>query len=148
MAELTNQQKKDFAKSLFIHESLTQEEIAARVGANRRTIARWIETERWKAIKASFTITREEQVKNLYNQLAALNDAIATREEGKRYATPAEADAIGKLAGAISKLETETGIAEIVTVSKGLLDFIRKIDVEKAKEISYYLDAFVKARIA
>jgi DNA-binding transcriptional regulator LsrR (DeoR family) len=147
MTELTNTQKKDFAKALFLHENLTQEEIAERTGVTRRTVARWIEEGNWKGLKVSVTITREEQVRNLYNQLKAINDTITGRERDKRYATPAEADTITKLAGAIQKMEVETGIVEIVNVSKGLLEFIRKTDLEKAKELSCYLDAYIKEKI-
>jgi transcriptional regulator with XRE-family HTH domain len=148
MADLTAAQKKDFAKSLFLHESLTQDEIALRTGASRRTIQRWMEADNRKELKASVTITREEQVRNLYRQLAGLNDAIAKKEKGARYATASEADTISKLATAIQKMETDAGIADIVSVSKGLLNFIRKTDPEKAIEISYHIDAYIKEKIS
>jgi hypothetical protein len=45
-------------------------------------------------------------------------------------------------------METDIGIVEIVNVSKGLLDFVRKTDAEKAKELSYFLDAYIKEKIA
>ncbi|GAB6394607.1 MAG: helix-turn-helix transcriptional regulator [Bacteroidales bacterium] len=147
MTELSKQQKKDYARSLYVHEQLTQQEIADRVGAAAKTVSRWIQEGKWKDLKVSITITREEQIKNIYNQLKELNDEIASRE-GKRYPTPAESDTINKLAGAIQKMETDIGIVEIVNVSKGLLDFVRKTDVEKAKELSYFLDAYIKEKIA
>ena len=148
MADLTAAQKKDFAKSLFLHESLTQEEIAERTGVNRRTISRWMEGEDWKGLKVSVTITREQQIGHLYRQLENLNDSITQRDKNERHATPAEADTIGKLAAAIQKMETDTGVAEIVNVSKGLLYFVRKTDPQKAIELSYYLDAFIKERLS
>ena len=146
MTGLSNTQKKDYAKSLFLYEHLTQEEIAERTGVDRRTVARWMETENWKGMKVSITITREEQIKNLYNQLKDINEAISARKD-RRYATPAEADTIGKLAAAIEKMGTETGISQICNVSKGILAFIRKADPAKAMELSYYFDAYIKEKL-
>ena len=76
MAELTSRQKKDFAKSIYLGEDLTQEEIAERVGVKRQTVSRWIKEGNWERHKVSITITREEQLKNLYLQLSELNAAI------------------------------------------------------------------------
>jgi DNA-binding transcriptional regulator LsrR (DeoR family) len=144
--ELSNSQKKDYAKALFLHESLTRDEIAEKANVSRRTVGRWIETEKWKELKVSITITREEQVKNLYNQLKAVNDTISGRKE-QRYATTAEADTISKLATAIEKMESETGIAGIVGASRGLLDFVRRMDTDKARELSYFFDAYIKSKL-
>jgi hypothetical protein len=63
----------------------------------------------------------------------------------KRYATPAESDTITKLTGAIQKMEADIGIADIVNVSKGLLDFIHKTDMDKAKELRCFLDTYIIA---
>ena len=38
MTDLTNQQKREWAKVLYIREDLTQAEIAEKVGVSRRTI--------------------------------------------------------------------------------------------------------------
>ena len=42
MADLSNLQKKEWAKLLFTKENLTQQEIAERVGVSRVTINKWI----------------------------------------------------------------------------------------------------------
>ena len=98
-------------------------------------------------MKTSVSLTREEQLANLYRQVAEINKAIAGREEGERFATSKEADTINKLAAAIEKMEKETGIADIISVSKGILDWIRKTDIDKAKELSFYFDAYIKDRL-
>lgn len=63
MADLSNLQKKEWAKLLFTKENLTQQEIAERVGVSRVTINKWINSENWEHLKVSITITREEQLK-------------------------------------------------------------------------------------
>lgn len=136
-------QKKEFAKTLFLHENLTQQEISERVGVSRKTVNKWINDGQWESLKASITLTREEQLKNLYRQLAEINKAISERKES-RFASPSEADTITKLSNAISKLETDIGIADIIAVLKKLTAFVRKISLEKAKELVPLFDSFLK----
>jgi hypothetical protein len=106
-------------------------------------VSRWAQAENWDQLRVSITITREEQLRNLYRQLSAINQVIAERE-GQKYATPSEADTIGKLAAAINKMENDTGIADIVSVSKKFLTWIRKTDLPKAQEFVPWFDAFIK----
>lgn len=137
------QDKRDHAKLLFIHEQLSQKEIAARIKVSEVTISKWANLDSWDGLRVSITITKEEQLKNLYRQLAELNKVIAVRE-GNKYASVSEADTICKLAGAIDKMESDVGIADIVSVAKKFLTWLRKFDLMKAQEITPLFDAFVK----
>lgn len=141
------QEKKDFAKMLFLYENLTQKEIAKRANISQATISKWVTLEKWESHKVSITINKEEQLKNLYRQLAEINKAILSEEAGKRYATSAQADTITKLANAIGKMETDVGIADIVSVLKKLLCWLRKFDLAKAQEITPLIDAFIKENL-
>jgi len=148
MAEnITIKQKKDWAKMLYLKEHLTQVEIAERVGVSKVTINKWVKAEKWEELKVSVSITREEQLSNLYRQIAEINKAISAKEKGERFATSKEADIINKLAASIEKMEKEVGISDIISVSKAFLDWIRKSDAEKAKEMSYMFDSFIKERL-
>ncbi len=144
MAELTNTQKKEWAKSLYLRESMTQQELANRVGVSRVTISNWIKDGKWEEYKAGLTLTRQEQVANLYRQVAEINRAIAKHPEGERYATSKEADILGKLSSAISKMEQEVGIADKIAVLTGFIEWLRGIDVEKAKELVGIADTYIK----
>ena len=144
MAQLSSKQKKDWAKTIYLNEHLTQKEIAERVGISAKTMSKWIAAEKWETLKTSLTITREEQLANLYRQVAAINHAIASRDEKERFANSREADIINKLATAINKMETETGLAEVIGVCKKILTWLRPVDPAKAKELSYLLDSFIK----
>ena len=84
---------------LYLKEHLTQAEVAERVGVSKQTLCKWVKTEKWEELKTSVSLTREEQLANLYRQVAEINKAIAGREEGERFATSKEADTINKLAG-------------------------------------------------
>ena len=111
MADLTNAQKKEWAKTLYMRENLTQQEIAERVGVSRVTVSNWVRAGKWEEQKAGLTLTRQEQVANLYRQVAEINRAISARAEGERFPNSKEADILGKLSAAIRNMEQETGIA-------------------------------------
>lgn len=145
MAELTNQQKKEWAKTLYLKENLTQQEIAERVGVSRVSVSNWARTGKWEEQRTALTLTREEQVRALYRQVAEINRAIAARPEGQRFASSQEADVIGKLSKSIKQMETEVGIADIISVSTKFIEYLRPIDLEKAKEVTRLIDAFIKS---
>ena len=117
------QQKREWAKTLYLKENLTQQEIAERVGVSRITVNNWIGKNGWEMLKTSITITREEQLKSLYRQLAELNNAI-------------------------KKMETEVGLSDIISVFSDLLKWLRASDPTQAKEVTPLLDAFVKSKVS
>ena len=144
-AQVTNQQKNDCV-ILFDAKGATENKvIAEKVGVSRNTITRWAKDENWEMLRAAVTSTREEQIRNMYHQIAQINKSIAESES--KYATPAQADAINKLASAISKLEGDYGIADIISVSKQMLTWMRRKDAAKAVEMSEWFDEFIKEKL-
>ncbi len=87
------------------------------------------------------------KVANLYRQVAEINKAIAERPEGERFPSSKEADILGKLSAAIRNMEQEVGIADIISVLTGLIDWVRAADLEKAKEITRLADAYIKDKL-
>ena len=144
MADLTTQQKKGYARTLYLKDNLTQQEIADKVGVSRNTINRWIAAEKWEEMKVGMTLTREQQVASLHRQVAEINRVISEREEGKRYANAAEADTLNKLATAIKKMETDVGVADIIRVGLKFINWLRPFDLDKSKEFLRLWDAFIK----
>ena len=147
MADLTSKQKKEWAGMLYLKENLTQQEIADKVGVSRVTVNKWIKAEMWEQRKTGLTLTREEQIGLLYQQVAEINRNIKNREEGKRFATSKEADVLIKLSSAIKKMETESGIADIIGVGMRFIEFLRPVNLELAKDVTRMFDLFVKSSI-
>lgn len=142
---MKNKEKREWAKLLFLAENLTQAEIAIKVGVSKVSVNKWVKADKWEELKTSYTVTREQQLQRLYVQIAELNKVIAERDQ--KYPSPPEADAISKLANAIDKLERESSLADIISVSQKFLNWVRAIDLEKAKEMSGLFDAFIKDSI-
>lgn len=147
MADLTNAQKKEWAKTLYLRENLTQQEIAERVGVSRVTVSNWVRSGKWEEQKAGITLTRQEQVANLYRQVAEINRAISARADGERFPNSKEADILGKLSAAIRNMEQETGIADIISVLTGFVEWLRPLDLDKAKELTRLADAYIKDKL-
>lgn len=147
MAALNNSQKKQWAQTLYLRENLTQLEIAERVGVSRVTVSKWVRDGKWEEQKAGITLTRQEQVANLYRQVAEINRTIATRHEGERFPNSKEADILGKLSAAIRNMEQETGIADVISVLTSFIEWLRPLDLDKAKELTRLADAFIKDRL-
>lgn len=133
--------------SMYINENRTQAEIAEACGVSRQTIIRWAKVDHWEEHKASLTMTREEQIKNLQRQIVEINNNIIDREPGKRFATPAEADTIAKLTNSINKLETELGIHEIVSTAQRFIAWLRPVDLDLTKTFTGLFDKFIKSLI-
>ena len=144
MTELTNKQKKEWAKMIYMNEHLRQKEIAEKVGVSAKTLSQWVTREKWEEMRISVSATREEQSRNAMRQLAELNAEINSRPEGLRFASSKEADTILKLSRTISGLKEGVSVGDVINVSKGLLKHVRRIDPEKAKEISYYFESYIK----
>lgn len=142
---LTNSEKKEYAKLLFTRESLTQKEIAQRVGTSENTISNWVNAGKWETLRRSLMVTKDEQLSQLYRQLELLNIDI---ENAKGYPDSAQADVISKLTKAISQLETETNIGQIMEVCKELISYIQQDDLELAKELTVACQSFISAKLS
>lgn len=143
--ELDSKRKRELAKTLYLNSSLTQAEIAEKVGVSRISIVRW--AKEWEGLKLTFMQTRDARIQSTLQQLDELDRFIAGREEGMRFPTAKEADTRRKLTADLEALEQDASIREVVNVARGILDFIREKDVEKAKELSDYIDAYIKERM-
>lgn len=137
-------EKKEYAKLLFIKEGCDRKTAAQRAGVNEKTVGEWVRTEGWEAQRKSLLVTKEEELKNLLEQLAELNASIKKKPVGQRYANPAEADTQGKITSSIRKLVTDAGLTEVMEVITTLVTFCQKNFPEKMQVLIPIYDAFVK----
>lgn len=143
MATLTNEQKKELAKELYLQGNFTFAEIAEKVGSARQTISKWATQGKWDELKTYMTVGKEKVLKGFYGQLANIQEFIMSREPDKRIATSAEADRQIKLASAIRKLEDECGITGLIDAGIRFCNYMRTVDIDEAKKIAKYWDIFL-----
>lgn len=145
--ELKSEQKKMLAREIYLLGSYTYEEIAQKVGAQRQTISRWAKAGNWDDLKAGMSVTREEILKRMYQHLKNINEAIMAREPKLRQPDTKEADVMVKLSAAIKSMETDVGISDIISVGMRFGEWLRRVDLEKAKEYIKLWDLFLKEQI-
>jgi hypothetical protein len=144
-AEIAN--LKDYAKVLYTREKLTQEEVSAKTGVHVNTVKRWSVAGGWKKLQRNYTFSREEQIGYMMDELAELNGAIRIKTKGKRYADAKEGDVRFKLVRHIKDLESDASVVEAINASVGLLDFVAKVNLPKAREIGSFMDGYIKSRL-
>lgn len=152
MARLTKEQTrklKEHAKSLYLDHklSITNNEIATRVGITPKTLANWIEKEGWEKLKTGLATSKSQALIDFYAELDALNTIIKNREEGKQFADFKESQQRRQLIKDIKDFETETSIAQIYEVGTKLLDFIKPQNEEFFKQLLPFYDAFLRENL-
>lgn len=158
----TNAKRRDMAKILYTQAYQSVTEIAERlwttsddkgtarakaIHRGERLLRDWIKEGAWDDLRTSLSVTRDSNIKNLYQQLSTINNNIANRPPNERVATKEEADMLAKLANIISQLETEIGITEIVNTGMQFIDWIKNHDIGAAKEVCNYWDEFLKFKM-
>ena len=68
-----------------------------------------------------------------------MNSTKASRRVSRVHAIRRSAD--------LEALEQEASVRDIVNVSRGILDYVRAIDLEKAKILSDYFDSYIQERL-
>ncbi len=142
--KVTAPPKRELAQRLYVDNNYTQEEVASIIGVTRQTIIRWSKAYHWQELRAATSITPAEQIRQLRGQIAQINEAINQRPQGERWATPAEADSLNKLASAIQKLEKDVGIQDLISVAMRMTAWVNASDVEEAKRLSALFNAYIQ----
>lgn len=149
MAEnkISKTQQKEWAKELYIRGERTQKEIAATVGVAEKTIGRWVESEQWDKMRKTLLSTKQEQLHMLYDILDRLNKEGKKTLEDDDPDTNPNSDAIIKITNAIKKLETQTGIGEMIDTGTRFIKFVSIENLELAKEITHWFDLFIQDQL-
>lgn len=144
MADLTTQQKREYAKMLYLKGGLTQAEIAERAGLSRQTISAAIKKEKWDILKAETAMTDEEMLQQIRQQINEVKQEIDSRPPKERKYTPADLDGLRKLYKTMKELKGEATVADMISFGEKFIAYVRPIDIEFTKRFTDLYDAFIK----
>lgn len=138
-----NDNKRQVARTLFVHGKMTQKEIASKLEVTEQTISRWAKKDHWDDLKRNIISGKQEILRSLYAELEALQGGI-----GKgRYADSKTADIRRKLITDIRQLETQYSISEAIQIGMDFCDFLKIIDNDFAAKVTDYYRAFINEQL-
>ncbi len=132
------------AKLLYTQHDLTEDEIAGRTGTSVAQVRYWATEYNWPGVRRSLVISRHTQLGILYDILDAHTQYMKAQETAN---TTKDADLLLKYTAAISNLEGETSVSEIIDVATLFTTWLLKIDIDLCKTVTRQFDAFIKERL-
>jgi len=142
--EITTEQKKQWARLLYIYHEETIQGIAAIVDIDESEVRLWVNDNKWTDVKRSNLTSKENQLQTMYSMLEKATDRMKNDE----HPNPKDADLLIKYTAAIKNLETDTSLTQIVEVAKLFTTWLYRRDIPLTKTVTLQLDAFIKERLA
>jgi len=136
--KMTIEERKGYAKLLFLKENLTQKEISKRTGVSAVSINKWVKE--WEHLKLNLMQTREERFISTLIQLSKLDEEIANIG----YPDSKQADIRRKLTADLEALEREASIRDIVEVQKQQLIWLRATNPKMGELFAPIMNDFIK----
>ena len=134
--------KQQQAHDLYFHSGLSHQQIADKVGINRKTLYDWRQQGKWLRAKCAAANAPMVLVEQYYGQLAALNLDIAAR--GLPYPNKEEASIIGRLTSAVRTVRRQGKThAETIEVFSNFSEMLREKDPELNDKLAGYIDEFL-----
>lgn len=142
MDKSTRNNLREVAQMMFLHGSLNQKDIAAKLGVSEVTVSRWAKAGNWDTLKTNLLTSKKQRLSELYAELEEFNRMIAAKE-GYKVASSKEADARRKLIADIKELEGKYSIAQISTVAMDFCEFVKGIEPEITGRIVELFTTFI-----
>lgn len=139
---MAKKELREVAKILFMQGYL-QKEVAAKLSVSVQTISKWSRDDHWDNLKKNLVNSKTERLSELYDELAAFNAMIKSREEGFRFPTSKEADIRRKLIRDIADLEQKYNIGQTTVIARDFVSFCKDIDFEYAQKSNEMFDMFI-----
>jgi hypothetical protein len=139
--------KKALAKQLYLRDDLTFKVIADNLDVNEKTIGRWAKDEKWELIKKSQSTSKADRLKELYDQMAWINERNKRAIEDDDPTTNPNYDDLAKVSKSIERLEKDAGIGDMIKTVITLINYVEKEDLEEAKTVSHWGYIFIQDKM-
>lgn len=133
---------------MYTRDNLSQKEIAVKVGSTEQSVHAWIAEGNWEAMRKVMRSRRQEQLNMLYDMLDLVNKAGLEALRDESLKVHPDTDKILKLTTAIGKLESETGIGDMIDTFKAFITWMLRQDHPTALIINKWADKFIKMRVS
>lgn len=137
--------RREWAKGLYLHTDTHVREIAATVGTDEATIGKWRDEGKWMEMKRSLLVSRKTQLERLYAVLEGL-DEKTRGDDGEMNLR--NLDAIAKVTAAINNLENDDLVWHAIDVAEQFTSWLMRRDTELAKQVTLLFDAYIKHKLA
>lgn len=139
---MTNKEKKNLAKNLFVKGSLNRTQICEKVGCSRSSLYDWIKKGNWEELKESQTITKSQLLQDAYKQLKAINNEIENEHKGIPNKQLSDAKAVIR-----KEIEafSENALYQYVGVFDEMTDWLEKNHPKELIPMTELINEFVES---
>lgn len=139
---MTNAEKKELGRNLYVKTDMKRKEIAQRIGASEKTLRKWIEENEWDKMRDSLQITRPQLLNDAYVQLNAIN--IFIKQELKNIPNKEMSDAKAVLRKEIETFSTQP-IHKYIEVFEEFIEYLSKTEPAQITVFANLSQKFINA---
>jgi len=141
--ELTPNERRQWARTLYTTNGKTIKEVAATVSTDHATIRSWIQEGSWETVRQSLLISKDTQLDRLYQLVDTLNSRMAGGE-----ANPKDMDLLLKYTAAIKNLDTDNSYYSIIETAELFLSWMLRRDAKITQLFTTHFDCFIRERMS
>lgn len=142
---MTQKQKAEVAKTLYLTTEKTQKEICEIVEWTEKTFTEQKQKGDWDEQRETKTLSKQQIVTELHNQTLKLLQLVKSED---RLLKASEIDCIAKLTASIDKIETSATLETYIQVFEEFNKWLIGVDGSFVKSNNYYQDMFIQKLIA
>lgn len=140
------------AQLMYMAGNTTQRTIAEHLGVSERTIYSWIRINGWDRLRQAAKVAPILVADNLLSQVVELQNDIASRPEGKRYPTLAEAELTRKLILSLDRIKATPGLSQTMQVLQIFRSYAKDTGSKEPADINFrqklgnLIDRFIEGK--
>ena len=133
--------QKKLAHLLYVEQGMEAKQIAQLLGISEQTLSKWVQKENWKVQRQARSLGPDKLILMYYEQSQLIHDNI---KKDQRVPTPAEVDALAKLASSISKVDKTVSETIVYTVLSNFNNYMVLVNPSLAKQFVEHQLAYVQ----
>ena len=141
---MTNKQKAEVARTLYLMTEKTQKEICEVVWWTEKTFTEQKQKGKWNELRDTKSLTRQQIISMLHTQTLKLVEAA---KDENRLLSAREVDSIAKLAASIDKLEKKATLETYIEVFEEYNKWLMSVNIDFAQRNNHHQDLFIQNKV-